>query len=104
MSLERVQKNALRNILKEKYETYENALKMLQIETLFERREKLIKAFGKKCLRLDQTKDLFPINENQQGMETRNREMFQVIHANTERLKNSTVPYIQRILNQREDI
>ena len=31
MSLERVQKNALRNILKEKYETYENALTTLKI-------------------------------------------------------------------------
>ena len=77
---------------------------MLQIETLFERREKFIKTFGKKCLRLEQKKDRLPINENQQGMETRNREMFQVIHANTERLENSTVPYIQRILNQRKDI
>ena len=73
---------------------------MLQIETILERREKLIRAFGKKCLRLDQTKDLFPINENHQRMKTRKREMFQVIPANTERLKNSTVPYIQRMLNQ----
>ena len=37
-------------------------------------------------------------------MEARNREMFQVIHANTERLKKSAVPYIQRMLNQGEDI
>ena len=63
-----------------------------------------MKAFGKKCLRLDQTKGLFPTNENQQGMETRHREMFQVIYANTERLKNSTVPYIQRIMKQGEGI
>ena len=31
MSLEQLQKNALRNILKEKYETHENALSMLKI-------------------------------------------------------------------------
>ena len=104
MSLERVQKNALRNILKEKYVTYENALEVLNIETLYKRREKLMKTFGRKCLQLDQTKELFPINKNIPNMKTRNHEKFQILHANTERLKNSTVPYIQRILNQNENI
>ena len=50
IDLERVQKNALRNILKEKYESYENVRLILKIETLAERREKLILALGKKCL------------------------------------------------------
>ena len=104
MSLERVQKNALRNILKEKYVTYENALEVLNIETLYKRREKLMKTFGRKCLQLDQTKELFPINKNIPNMKTRNHEKFHILHANTERLKNSTVPYIQRILNQNENI
>ena len=104
MSLEQVQKNALRNILKEKYETYENALEVLNIETLYKRREKLIRTFGRKCLQLDQTKELFPFNKNIPNIKTRNHEKFQILHANTERLKNSTVPYIQRILNQNEKI
>ena len=102
--LERVQKNALRNILKEKYMSYENSLEILNIETLHKRREKLLRTFGNKCLKLDQTKDLFPINSNQHIMKTRNKEKFQVIHANTERLRNSTLPYIQRLLNQTENI
>ena len=47
-NLERVQKNALRNILKERYSDYENSLKLVGLETLFLRREKLIYNFGKK--------------------------------------------------------
>ena len=91
--------NALRNILKEKYENYENARNILKIETLTERRENLIKAYAKKCLQLEQTRDLFPLNDKEHEMRTRNTEKYKVLHANTERLRNSTVPYIQRVLN-----
>ena len=103
INLERVQKNALRNILKEKYESYENARKILKIETLYERREKLLKIFGKKCLKLEQTNYLFPLNDRTHGMQTRKNEKYKVLHANTERFKNSTVPYIQRMLNDIEE-
>ena len=103
LNLERVQKNALRNILKDKYENYENARRILNIETLYERREKLTEIFGKKCLMLEQTKYLFPLNDRTHGMETRNTEKYKILKANTERLKNSTVPYIQRMLNSIEE-
>ena len=33
-------------------------------------------------------------------MEMRNEERFLVQHANTERLKNSPIPYMQRLLNK----
>ena len=99
--LERVQKNALRNILKENYTTYEEALKSLNIDTLYERREKLMLTFGKKCLNLEQTKYLFPPSRKTHCMETRHKEKYEVCHSNTERLKNSTVPYIQRMLNKK---
>ena len=98
-NLERVQKNAVRNILQEKYETYDSALKLLKLETLYERREKLILKFGLKCTQLDQTKHLFPQNRTECEMETRNKEKYKVNHARTNRYKNSTVPYIQRKLN-----
>ena len=104
MNLERVQKNALRNTLKDKYENYENARKILKIETLYERRETLLKNFGKKCLKLEQTRELFPLNEINHTMQTRNKEKYKIVHANTDRLKNSTVPYIQRMLNNEEKL
>ena len=62
------------------------------------------KTFCQQVSSRDQTKEIFPINKNIPNMKTRNHEKFQILHANTERLKNSTVPYIQRILNQNENI
>ena len=98
--LERVQKNSLQNILKEKYLDYEFFLAVLQLETLHKRRERLLYIFGKKCISIEQTKHLFKRKTTQNTMKTRNKEAFEVIHANTERLRNSTVPYIQRLLNK----
>ena len=100
--LERVQKNAFRNILKEKYENYENALLYLKMDTLSERRKNLLYSFGKKCLKLEQTKHLFPPKERNHQIQQRYTEKYEVLHANTDRLKNSTVPYIQRLLNEEE--
>ena len=103
VNLERVQKNALRNILKDKYENYDNARAELKIETLYERRRNLLRVFGKKCLMLDQTKELLPLNDRDLIMQTRNQEKYKILHANTERLKNSSVPYLQIMLNNIEE-
>ena len=97
--LERVQKNAFRNILQERYTDYESALKLLKLETLHDRREKLILKYGLKCTQLEQTKHLFPLKTRNCQMKTRNQEKFHVINAHTDRYRNSTVPYIQRKLN-----
>ena len=51
------------------------------------------------ALQLD-TRHIFPIEKMTHAMKTRMNEQFEFIHANTERLKKSTVPYIQRMLNQ----
>ena len=102
-NLERVQKNACRNILKERYISYENAISVLQIPTLVQRREILLYNFGRKCFFLEQTKQLFPLKPNSHDMIHRNTEKFQVILAKTERLRNSTIPYIQRVLNDKHN-
>ena len=103
IALERVQKNALRNILQSKYETYEKALVDLDMETLFQRRERLLLTFGKKCSTLPLTRELFPLNNNYHDINTRNQEKYEVVKAHTSRLQNSTVPYIQRLLNRAEN-
>ena len=46
--LERLQKSALKIILKESYKTYEHALNILDLENLFDRREYLYLKFAKK--------------------------------------------------------
>ena len=50
-NLERVQKSALKIILGEKYVSYENALKILKLQSLKERRDSLCLKFAKKMLR-----------------------------------------------------
>ena len=45
--IERVQKTALKLILKEKYKSYENALEILGLENLEQRREYLCLMFAK---------------------------------------------------------
>ena len=92
--LERIQKCAIRIILGDQYTTYEDGLEMLMLAKLSDRREKLSLTFAKKCLKNDLVSDLFPLNSS------RNREKFRVTHANTDRLKDSAVPYLQRLLNK----
>ena len=61
--LERVQKVALRLILKEKYKSYENALNILQLDTLKQRRTDISLTFARKCLKSKKMKHLFPPND-----------------------------------------
>ena len=99
--LERVQKNALKIILQDEYKTYENALIILDLEKLNERREHLCLQFAKKCVGHDKMKHLFPKNKKSHVMVTRFEEIHEVNHANTERLKNSPIVYMQRLLNEK---
>ena len=62
--LERIQKNALRNILQDKYTDYKTALEILNLETLEARRNKLMNRYSKQCLKLDQTKHIFSVKGN----------------------------------------
>ena len=50
--LERVQKTALKIIIKERYETYDQALQLLKLETLDNRREQLCLNFERNVARL----------------------------------------------------
>ena len=86
--LERVQKIALKIILKDQYKTYENALLLLDLETLKERRSILSLRFAKKCLTNPKMKDLFPPNKSNHNMRKRNQEHFQVFQLNTHLEKN----------------
>ena len=98
--LERVQKSALRIILKNRYKSYKNALNILEIDKLSDRREKLCLQFAKKCLKHPKLKQIFPLNDKNHSMETRNEETYAVQFANTSRLKNSAILYMQRLLNE----
>ena len=92
--IERVQKSALKLILAEKYQNYENALNILELETLASRRKTLCLEFAKKCLKNVKMKCLFSENVKIHEMKTK-REKFKVNHAKTSRLMNSPITYMQ---------
>ena len=81
-------------MLGNRYENYENALEIINLEKLKDRRERLCLIFAKKCLQNEKTADMFPKNKNKSNMKTRNPEEFKVNHANTDRYKYSAIPYM----------
>ena len=97
MEIERVQKVALRIILKEGYDNYEDALTLCSLSTLADRRQLLCLRFAKKCVKEPKTTDMFP--KNVPVYNTRYPEEFYVTPANTNRLAKSAIPYMQRLLN-----
>ena len=60
--LERVQKVALRNILKEEYIDYDNPFDLCSLQKLVDRRNQLCYNFAKKCTKNPKTSDMFPLN------------------------------------------
>ena len=93
LSIEQIQKTALRIILKEQYSDYNSALQITGIKRLNYRRKHLCLTFARKCLKSEKTADLFPLNLK--VVNTRPHEKFYVTPARTERLACSTVPYLQ---------
>ena len=100
--LERVQKAALRIILKERYHGYNEALKEVNMESLHDRRELICLKFAKKALKLDNFKKMFPIQKQLHEMKTRNKKKYVVNYAQTERYQKSSIPSMQRLLNRNE--
>ena len=96
-AIERVQKVALRIILRQNYENYEQALQLVELPTLYARRTVLCINFAEQCRTNPKTSDMFPRN---QSTSTRNHEKFCVQFSNNQRPANSAIPYMQRLLNQ----
>ena len=99
-NLERVQKSALKIILRESYESYDNALKVLKLQSLKERREDLSLKFAKKCLEVPKLSKMFPRSQQNHAMGKRCTESFQVKRGLTERMRRSAIPHMQRLLNE----
>ena len=98
LDIERIQKCALRIILKNDYLDYASALKHTGLETLKERRVKLCENFAKSCVKSGKHSEMFPLNS--QTVETRAHETYFVTHAKNGRLAKSAIPYMQRLLNE----
>ena len=81
----------------------ENALYILDLDTLQDRRKQLCLTFAQKCLRNKKTQQMFPLNSNTHSMNNRNTEICYLQHANTGRLKDSSIIYMQHLLNENEE-
>ena len=95
--IERIQKIAFKIILGVEYKNYDQACKMLSTQTLEDRRTKLCLKFARKNLKSENS--LF--TELQHPMNTRwKANSVQEFKCRTERFKNSSLPYLARLLNQ----
>ena len=99
--LDRVQKCAVRIIMSKDYEHYKTSLNSLNLEELSVRREKICLNFAKKCAQNQTPSSWFPKNPPDEH-NLRNSEEYFVMHAKNERLRMSTIPYLQRLLNAEE--
>ena len=106
--LERTQKAFAKLVLKNEYtdeeNAYENALLLLNIQSLEQRRNELCLRFAKNGIKNKTLDDFFPENVSNHPMTTRNHEPFQVLHANTERMKSSSIIHMQNLLNSEYQI
>ena len=97
--IERVQKPVCKMILKESYTTYEEALNLLNLQDLKSRRKKLAIKFGRGCLEIPQMKELFTKSSNKHFL--RNEGHIDIQYARTQRLFKSSIPTLQRLMNEK---
>ena len=83
----------------EKYQSYNDVLRFLDLESLADRRRKLCLNFAKKCQKNEKMKNMFTLNDKIHEMKTRYKEKFYVNQTKTSRLKNLPVIYMQRLMN-----
>ena len=100
--LERIQKSATKIILKQGDMPYKRRLAKLGLETLSNRREYLCLSFAQKCVKSKRTEHMLPINTKQHEMKTRYEGKYRESFANTNRMKNSPIIYMQKLLNANE--
>ena len=99
-SLERTQKSFVKLIMKGKMTNYEESLSQLNLLTLDKRRDILSLRWAKKCLANEKTAKMFPLTQRNHDYPLRKQEKYKVFRANTQRMKNSPIIYMQHLLNK----
>ena len=85
--IERIQKTALKVILKERYTNYDSALKVLNLESLSKRREMLCLRFAKRCLKIENQKKAFPCKKIKTLYAYKKERKYLIKNIETERYK-----------------
>ena len=70
------------------------------MEELKDRRRTLCENFARKCIKNGNFDELFQKSNKLHTMNTRKSEKFKITFARTNRLKDSAIPYMQRLLNE----
>ena len=97
--IERVQKSALHIVLGNRYISYKNALNLVKLETLEERRVKLSLKFGLKAEKHDKFRHWFKANNT--DVNTRQvKPRYHEVKARLKRFRNSPIAYLTRLLNE----
>ena len=103
--LERTQKSFTKIVLRKQYQdghenAYENALKKMNLQSLEQRRKELCLQFAKDSIKNGILNDLFRENLNTHEMKTRNPEKYEVLYSNRDRMRKSSIVYMQNLLNE----
>ena len=97
--LERIQKRALRIILRREYSDYDSALVISHLKTLESRRNDLCLKFFQKTLTFtDQFKQYLP--QRQHNRSLRNLRKIPDFRCRTVRMQNSPIPFLIRLFNE----
>ena len=72
---------------------------MIGMDSLEQRREKLCLKFAKACVRHEKLSDMFPKSNKMHLMDKREKEVYCVKRAKTERLRRSAIVNMQKLLN-----
>ena len=104
--IERVKKTTFHNIMGDKYNTYENSLKVLLSEKLSDRRQMLCLNFANKAAKHTKHQNWFsPPTTNQDIRQSARlgqnieRNVVKPVPARTVKYEKSTIPYLTRLLN-----
>ena len=95
--MERIQKRSLRIILSYQYLSYDQALSLTGLETLHERWQFLCLTFARKVFKSNRTEQWFLPSNSTRNL--RNNRICLEPKYKTDRYRNSTIPFLTRLLN-----
>ena len=96
--IELVQVNCLQIIIGDRSHSYKQSLKILGLDTLAKRRDKLCLKFAKKSVKNPRFSHWFPLR---QAAETRSHKKYVEPKANTKRFLTSSIPHLIRLMNSK---
>ena len=100
LKIERVQKSALCIILGQQYKSYRSALRTLQMESLFARRNRMCRKFANKALKHSKFEKWFKPNTSNTVTRAKPTK-FCDVYSRTERFKRSPISFLTQLLNRK---